>query len=50
MGPGCPEACQRQIDDLNSSQAQQDELLNAHGRTLQNHEGRITDLEKAFDD
>jgi len=46
MGPGCPEACQKQIDDLQSSQAQQDEQLNAHGRQLQNHETRITDLEK----
>jgi len=50
MGPGCPEACQKQIDDLNSSQAQQNEQLSAHGKQLQNHEGRITDLEKAFDD
>jgi len=50
MGPGCPEACQKQIDDLQSSQAQQDEQLNAHGKQLQNHEGRITDLEKAFND
>ena len=50
IGPGCPEACQKQIDDLQSSQAQQDDLLNAHGRQLQNHEGRITDLEKAFND
>ncbi len=49
-GPGCPEACQQQIDDLNSSQAQQNEQLGAHGKQLQNHEGRITDLEKAFDD
>jgi len=47
---GCPEACQKQIDDLQSSQAQQDELLGAHGRQLQNHEGRITDLERAFND
>ena len=50
MDPGCPEACQQQIDDLNSSQAQQNEQLSAHGKQLQNHEGRITDLEKAFDD
>ena len=50
VGPGCPEACQKQIDDLQSSQAQQDELLGAHGRQLQNHEGRITELEKAFND
>jgi opacity protein-like surface antigen len=50
MGPGCPEACQQQIDDLNSSQAQQNEQLGAHGKQLQNHEGRITSLEKAFDD
>lgn len=50
MGPGCPEACQQQIDDLNSSQAQQNEQLSAHGKQLKNHEGRITALEKAFDD
>lgn len=50
MGPGCPEACQQQIDDLQSSQAQQNETLSAHGKQLQNHEGRITDLEKAFAD
>jgi len=50
MGPGCPEACQQQIDDLNSSQAQQNEQLGAHSKQLQNHESRITDLEKAFDD
>jgi len=47
---GCPEACQGQIDDLNSSQAQQNETLGAHGKQLQNHEGRITALEQAFDD
>jgi opacity protein-like surface antigen len=50
MGPGCPEACQQQIDDLNSSQAQQNEQLGSHGKQLQNHETRITDLEKAWDD
>jgi len=50
MGPGCPEACQQQIDDLNSSQAQQNEQLGAHGKQLKNHEGRVTDLEKAFGD
>lgn len=55
-GPGkqqsaaCPEACQQQIDDLQSSQAQQNEQLSSHGKQLQNHEGRITDLEKAFND
>ena len=43
---GCPAACQQQIDDLNSSQAQQNEQLGAHGKQLQNHEGRITTLEK----
>ncbi len=48
--PGCPEACQGQIDDLNSSQAQQNEVLGAHGKQLANHEGRITALEKAFMD
>jgi opacity protein-like surface antigen len=46
MDAGCPEACQQQIDDLNSSQAQQNEQLGAHGKTLENHEGRITTLEK----
>jgi len=54
-GPGkseaaCPEACQQQIDDLQSSQAMQNEELSAHAKQLENHEGRITDLEKAFDD
>jgi len=55
-GPGkkssaaCPEACQQQIDDLNSSQAQQNEQLGAHSKQLENHEGRITALEKdAYD-
>ena len=55
-GPGkkkdaaCPEACQQQIDDLQSSQAQQNEMLDAHGKQLENHEGRITALEKdAYD-
>lgn len=43
---GCPAACQQQIDDLNSSQAQQNEQLGAHGKQLVNHEGRITTLEK----
>lgn len=47
---GCPEACQGQIDDLNSSQAQQNETLGAHGKQLQNHEGRITALEQADND
>jgi len=50
MAPGCPDACQKQIDDLQSSQAQQNEQLSAHGKQLQNHEGRITELEKAFAD
>lgn len=50
QGPGCPDACQQQIDDLNSSQAQQNEQLSVHGKQLENHEGRITGLEKAFDD
>lgn len=50
MGPGCPEACQQQIDELNASQAQQNEQLGTHGKQLQNHEGRITTLEKnAYD-
>src|SRR5665647_2428004 len=43
---GCPAACQQQIDDLNSSQAQQNEQLGAHGKQLVNHEGRVTTLEK----
>jgi opacity protein-like surface antigen len=46
MDAGCPEACQQQIDDLNSSQAQQNEQLGAHAKQLENHEGRITALEK----
>ena len=47
---GCPAACQQQIDDLNSSQAQQNEQLGTQGKQLQNHEGRITTLEKnAYD-
>ncbi|MGE4403619.1 MAG: outer membrane beta-barrel protein [Desulfobulbus sp.] len=50
MDAACPEACQQQIDDLQSSQAQQNEELSAHQKQLENHEGRITDLEKAFDD
>lgn len=50
MDAGCPEACQQQIDDLQSSQAQQNEELGAHSKQLENHEGRITDLEKAFAD
>ena len=41
---GCPAACQQQIDDLNSSQAQQNEQLGAHGKQLVNHEGRVTTL------
>ena len=45
-GDACPAACQQQIDDLNSSQAQQNEQLGAHGKQLVNHEGRITTLEK----
>jgi len=45
MDAGCPEACQQQIDDLNSSQAQQNEQLGAHGKQLENHEGRIKTLE-----
>jgi len=50
MDAGCPEACQQQIDDLNSSQAQQNEQLGAHSKQLENHEGRITALEKdAYD-
>ena len=50
VGPGCPEACQQQIDDLNSSQGQQNEQLGAHGKQLQNHEGRITALESTWND
>lgn len=45
MDAGCPEACQQQIDDLNSSQAQQNEQLGAHAKQLENHEQRITALE-----
>ncbi len=50
MDAGCPEECQQQIDDLNSSQAQQNEELGAHSKQLENHEGRITALEEdAYD-
>ncbi len=45
MAAGCPDACQGQIDDLQSSQAQQNEQLGAHGTQLENHEGRIKTLE-----
>jgi opacity protein-like surface antigen len=45
MDAGCPEACQQQIDDLQSSQAQQNEQLGAHGKQLEDHERRITALE-----
>ncbi len=45
MAAGCPDACQGQIDDLQSSQAQQNEQLGAHGTQLENHEGRIKALE-----
>nr|WP_320013056.1 outer membrane beta-barrel protein [uncultured Desulfobulbus sp.] len=45
MDPACPEACQQQIDDLQSSQAQQNEELSAHTQQLDNHETRITALE-----
>lgn len=50
MDSACPEECQQQIDDLQSSQAQQNEELGAHSKQLENHEGRITDLENAFAD
>ena len=46
QGPGCPEACQQQIDDLQSGQAQQNEQLSSHGKQLENHEGRIKKLEE----
>lgn len=45
---GCQEACQQQIDDLLSSQAQQDEVLRTHAATLDNHEARITELERPW--
>nr|WP_321467551.1 outer membrane beta-barrel protein [uncultured Desulfobulbus sp.] len=45
MDSACPEACQQQIDDLQSSQAQQNEELSSHAKQLENHEGRITALE-----
>ena len=48
MDDSCPEPCQQQIDDLQSSQAQQNEQLGAHGTQLENHEGRITNLEKSL--
>lgn len=44
----CQEACQQQIDDLLSSQAQQDEVLRTHAATLDNHEARITELERPW--
>jgi opacity protein-like surface antigen len=44
--PVCPEECQQQIDALKSSQARQDEQLGANGKQLENHEDRITTLEK----
>jgi opacity protein-like surface antigen len=47
MDAGCPGECQQQIDELNSSQAQQNEQLGAHGTMLENHEGRITALEQS---
>lgn len=43
---GCPEECQQQLDDLQSSQAQQNERLGGHDKQLQNHEKRITALEE----
>ncbi len=46
QGPGCPDACQQQIDDLQSSQAQQNERLGGHDKQLQDHEGRIKKLEE----
>ncbi len=49
MDEGCPEACQQQIDDLQSSQAQQNEQLGAHGKQLEDHEGRISVLEGILD-
>ncbi len=45
MPAGCPDACQGQIDDLQSSQAQQNEQLGTQGQELENHEGRIKTLE-----
>ena len=42
---GCPDECQQQIDDLQGSQAQQNERLGGHDKQLQDHEGRITTLE-----
>lgn len=46
----CPEACQQQIDGLNSSQSQQNGQLDAHGKQLENHETRIGVLEKDHQD
>ncbi len=43
---GCPDECQQQIDGLQSSQAQQNEVLSAHGSQLDDHENRITRLEE----
>ena len=46
QGPGCPDECQQQIDDLQGSQAQQNERLDSHDKQLQDHEGRIKTLEE----
>ena len=35
---GCPDECQQQIDDLQGSQAQQNERLGGHDKQLQDHE------------
>lgn len=43
----CPGECQKQIDELKSSQAQQDEVLINHGKTLNDHEARLTGLEQS---
>lgn len=43
----CPAECQKQIDELKSSQAQQDEVLINNGKKLGNHETRLVDLEQS---
>lgn len=43
----CPGECQKQIDELKSSQAQQDEVLVNHGKMLENHESRLAGLEES---
>lgn len=43
----CTGECQRQIDELKSSQAQQDEAIITNNETLKDHDARLADLEKS---